>query len=416
MKVNLEPHLSDDNIDSHSRSTQRQLAIDISAVSDDREHLPLNLCLILDCSGSMADEPLEIVKVAAISIIEKLHPGDRISLIAFNQRAKAIVRNQAVRDIAQIKYKINQLEADGGTAIDEGLKLGIKEISVGKRNAVSHIFLLTDGENEHGDNKRCLKLARLASEYKITINTLGFGEHWNQDVLEKIADSATGTLAYIEQPQTAIEEFNKLFTRLQSVGLTDARLILELTPGVRLAELKPIAQVTPETIELPATVDGNYFTVRLGDIMTDRKRTILINLYVSQLSPGRHQIAAVQLSYDAPAFGRENLHSSIVPIKIESTDSYQPQVNPQVQQSILILAKYRQTQIAETKLSQGDLKGAATMLQTAATTASLLGDESGATILQQSATRLQIGKQLSEGEKKKTRLASKTIIDPKLNK
>ena len=417
MKVNLEPHLSDDSIDSDSRSTQRQLTVDISAVSDDLEHsLPLNLCLILDCSGSMANKPLEIIKSAAISIIEKLHPGDRISLIAFNQRAKAIVRNQAVGDLTRIKHKIDGLEADGGTAIDEGLKLGIKEVSVGKRNAVSQIFLLTDGENEHGDNKRCLKLARLASEYKITINTLGFGEHWNQDVLEKIADSATGTLAYIEQPQTAIREFDRLFTRLQSVGLTDARLILELMPGVRLAQLKPIAQVSPEIIELPATVDGNYFTVRLGDIMTDRKRTILINFYISQLPPGKHQVAAIQVSYDAPAVGRENLHSEIAPIAIESTDSYQPQVQPQVQQSILALAKYRQTQIAETKLQGGDLKGAATMLQTAATTASLLGDESGATILQQSATRLLLGEQLSEGEKKKTRLAAKTIIDPELNK
>lgn len=415
MNVNLEPHLSDDSIDRRHRSSQRQLKIDIFAVSDNREYsLPLNLCLMLDCSGSMANKPLAIVKEATISIIEKLHPGDRLSVIAFNHRAKAIVRNQAVGDLTQIKTKIEQLEADGGTAIDEGLKLGIKEVSVGKRNAVSQIFLLTDGENEHGDNERCLKLARLASEYKITINTLGFGEHWNQDVLEKIADLARGTLAYIQQPQTAITEFDRLFTRLQAVGLTDARLILELMPRVRLAELKPIAQVSPETIELPVTTDGRYFTVRLGDIMTDRKRTILINLYVSQLPPGRHQIAAVQINYDSPAIGRETLYSAIAPVTIESTDDYQPQVHPQVQQSVLTLAKYRQTQIAETKLNEGDLKGAATMLQTAATTALLLGDESGAKILQQSATRLQLGEKLPEGDRKKTRLASKTIIDSQL--
>ena len=411
MKVNIEHFLSDLRVDSNSKSTQRQLTLDISAVADQQEQsLPLNLCLILDCSGSMANEPLDTVKQAAISIVEKLHPGDRISLIAFNHQAKAIVPNQAVGDTIQIKHKINQLVADGGTAIDEGLKLGIKEISVGKRNAVSHIFLLTDGENEHGDNKRCVKLAKLASEYKITINTLGFGEHWNQDVLEQIADSATGTLAYIEQPETAITEFEQLFTRLQSVGLTNARLTLELMPKVRLAELKPIAQVSPETIELPLTADGKYFTIRLGDIMTDRDRTILINLYINQLPPGKHQIAAIQVSYDAPAVGRENLHSPIIPLEIESTASYQPATNPQVQKSVLTLAKYRQTQIAEAKLQSGDNLGAATMLKSAAKTALQLGDETGATILQQSATRLQVGEKLSEGERKKTRLASKTII------
>ena len=411
MKVNIEHFLSDLRVDSNSKSTQRQLTLDISAVAESQEQsLPLNLCLVIDCSRSMADQPLEIVKQAAISIIEKLHPGDRISIVAFNHKAKAILPNQAVGDTVHIKQKIHQLVADGGTAIDEGLKLGIKEISVGKRNAVSHIFLLTDGENEHGDNKRCLKLAKLASEYKITINTLGFGEHWNQDVLEEIADSATGTLAYIEQPETAILEFARLFTRLQSVGLTNARLTLELMPRVRLAELKPIAQVSPETIELSLTADGKYFTVRLGDIMIDRDRIILINLYINQLPPGKHQIAALQVSYDAPAVARENLHSPIIPLEIESTASYQSAANPQVQKSVLTLAKYRQTQIAEAKLQSGDILGAATMFQSAAKTALQLGDETGATILQQSATRLQTGEQLSEAERKKTRLASKTII------
>jgi Ca-activated chloride channel homolog len=411
MKVNIEHYLSDNRIDSGSRSTQRQLTLDISAMADyPKQTLPLNLCLVIDCSGSMAHEPIETVKQAAISIIEKLQPGDRIAIIAFNHKAKAIVPNQTIGDLAHIKQQINLLVADGGTAIDEGLKLGIKEISAGKRNAVSHIFLLTDGENEHGDNKRCLKLAKLASEYKITINTLGFGEHWNQDVLEKIADSATGTLAYIEEPEKAITEFEQLFTRLQSVGLTDARLTLELMPQVRLAELKPIAQVSPETIELPLTAEGNYFTIRLGDVMRDRKRTILINLYISQLPPGKNQIAAVQVSYDAPAVNQENVHSSIIAIEIEATSQYQPELNPLVQKSVLTLAKYRQTQIAEDKLRSGDTVGAATMLQTAAKTALQLGDETGATVLQQSATRLQVGEELSEVERKKTRLASKTII------
>ena len=50
------------------------------------------------------------------------------------------------------------------------------------------------------------------------------------------------------------------------------------------------------------------------------------------------------------------------------------------------------------------------MLQSAAKTALQLGDESSATVLQNSATRLQEGAELSEGERKKTRLASKTIL------
>ena len=91
-------------------------------------------------------------------------------------------------------------------------------------------------------------------------------------------------------------------------------------------------------------------------------------------------------------------------------DLYQPKPSDLVKNHILTLAKYRQTQIAETKLQGGDRSGAATMLQTAAKTALQLGDKEGATILQTNATRLQIGKDLSQGDRKKNRLVSKTTL------
>ncbi len=412
MKVEIEPLLSDTHLDARIRNSQRQLSVSISAIEDNpkKSNLPLNLCLVLDRSGSMAEKSLETVKQAAMTIVEKLTPRDRLSVVAFDHRAKIIIPNQLVADKAQINQQIQTLMAEGGTAIDEGLKLGIKEIAAGHRNTVSQIFLLTDGENEHGDDRRCLKLAQIASEYNITINTLGFGTHWNQDVLEQIADRAGGTLAYIEEPEQAVTEFTRLFTRAQSVGLTNAHLMMELMPRVRLAELKPVAQVYPDTVELPIELEGNFFTVRLGDLMRNRSRVVLINLYINQLPPGKQQIAAVQIRYDNPVAGKEGLYSVVVPVEVEVQTQYQPAPNERVQQSILTLAKYRQTRIAEAKLQQGDLIGAATMLQTAAKTALQLGDPEGATILQTSATRLQTGEDLSEGERKKTRLVSKTIL------
>jgi Ca-activated chloride channel family protein len=411
MRVGLQSYLSDANIDARLNSSQRQLSLAISAIPDDQiSELPLNLCLVLDRSGSMSEKPLEMVKEAAINLIEKLKPNDRISVVTFDHRAKVIVPNQKVTNVEPIKQKIRLMVADGGAAIDEGLRLGLKEVASHNLHCVSRIFLLTDGENEHGDNNRCLKLAELAAEYNVTIDTLGFGEHWNQDILEQIADSAQGTLVYIEQPNQAVTEFERLFTRAQSVGLTNSSLTVELMPKVRLAELKPVAQVAPETIELPIHLEGNYFMVRLGDLMMDRPRVILINFYINQLSSGTHKIAAVQLKYDDPSTNQENLHSDVLTIELESQDSYQAQPSDEVQNHILTLAKYRQTQIAETKLQDGDRTGAATMLQTAAKTALQLGDKAGATILQTNATRLQIGKDLSEGDRKKTRLVSKTII------
>jgi Ca-activated chloride channel family protein len=411
MRVGLQANLSDPHLDANQNKNQRQLSISLAAIAEIQDRgLPLNLCLAIDCSGSMAGNALHTVKSAAIAIIEKLKPGDRLSVVAFDHRADVIVPNQLVENVARIKERIQILKADGGTDIDGGLKTAIQEIAVSKKNTVSQIFLLTDGENEHGDNERCIKLAQLASEYNITIHTLGFGANWNQDVLEKIADSAGGVLAYIEHSEQVLQEFEKLFARARSVGLTNARLIVELMPQVRLAELKPIAQVTPETIELSIQQEGNFVAVRLGDLSVDREKIVLVNLYINNFPPGEHTLARIQIRYDDPATDEEELSSESYFVTAQVQETYQPQLNEQVQKSVLALAKYRQTQLAEAKLQQGDTLGAATLLQTAAKTALQLGDEAGATVLQTSATRLQAGEELSEGERKKTRIASKTIL------
>ncbi|MCC5606709.1 VWA domain-containing protein [Nostoc sp. CHAB 5834] len=424
MKVKLLSALNDNNVDMAQTCSQRQLAITIFAIAGESDqNLPLNLCLILDRSGSMHGQPIKTVIQAVEGLIDRLKVGDRISVVAFSGTASVIIPNQAIEDPESIKSQIkSKLTASGGTAIADGLELGITELMKGTRGAVSQAFLLTDGHGESGlriwkwdigrdDNKRCVQLAQKAAKLNLTINTFGFGNSWNQDLLEKIADVGGGSLAYIERPEQAVEQFSRLFGRIQSIGLTNAYLLLSLVPNVRLAELKPIAQVAPDTIELPVEpeADGS-FAVRLGDLMQDVERVVLANIYLGQLPEGKQAIAHLQIRYDDPLVNQQGLLSSLVPVYADVVRAYQPDSNPQVQQSILTLAKYRQTQLAEAKLQQGDRTGAATMLQTAAKTALQIGDKGAATVLQTSATRLQAGKELSEADLKKTRIVSKTVL------
>lgn len=411
MQVGLEVALNDANLDPAQTVSQRQLAVSLSALAEPNGRTaPLNLCLILDHSGSMSGRPLETVKQAAHCIVDRLSPGDRLSIVVFDHKAKVLVPNQVIENPASVKVDISRLRASGGTSIDEGLRLGIEELAKGKKDTISQAFLLTDGENEHGSNERCLKLAQLAASYNLTLSTLGFGHHWNQDVLEQIADAAGGSLTYIQHPEEAVSEFSRLFSRIQAVGLTNAHLLLTLMPSVRLAELKPIAQVVPETIELAATQTEQQYVVRLGDLMIDVPRVVLTNLYIGQLPEGEQPVATIQVRYDDPISGQTNALSETITASVNALRQYHPAANAQVQQHVLALAKYRQTQIAEIKLVQGDRAGAATMLQSAAKTALQMGDYSAATVLQDNATRLRDGEELSEADRKKTRIVSKTIL------
>jgi Ca-activated chloride channel homolog len=419
MSVNLSCSLSDRFLDTSQPSSQRQLAISVSASAEiGATGAPLNLCLVLDHSGSMGGRPLETVKQAARDLVDQMVHSDRLSVIGFDHKATVVVENQNVDRTDAIKSKIQSLRASGGTCIDDGIKLGLQEMTKGKEGAISQAFVLTDGENEHGDNDRAFQFARLATEYNMTLHSLGFGDNWNQDVLEKIADAGGGTLTYIQSPEEAGAQFRQLLRRVQAVGLTNAHLILQLAPNVRIAELKPIAQVAPDTIELPYQIEGDTIVVRLGDLMTDVERAVMINLYINRdnaipaSTPDAIEILTAQIRYDDPAIGKVNTMS--VPILVEATltKDFTPQLNPQVQTQILALAKYRQTQLAEAKLEQGDRTGAATMLQSAAKTALQMGDQNAATVLQTNATRLQAGTELSEADRKKTRIASKTVLQP----
>ncbi|ATS18333.1 hypothetical protein BRW62_05715 [Parathermosynechococcus lividus PCC 6715] len=410
MTVELVARLSDAVV-SAQQGAQRQLELTLTAQRQQQERAPLNLCLILDHSGSMAGEPLAMVKRAAQSLVDRLVAGDRLAVVAFDHHAKVLVPNQVVRDKETIKAKIATLEANGGTAIDHGMKLGLEQLAQGKQGTISQAFLLTDGENEHGDNKRCLDLAKLAAEYNITLNTLGFGVHWNQDVLEQIADAARGRLVFIEYAEQAIASFQSLFQHISTVDFTNAHVVLTLSNLAQLADFKPVTQVAPDTIELNYETHGtDQYTIRVGDLSATIKRTLLITLYTQPLPLGTHVIGAVQVRYDDPVRQQSGLLSERIPLTLEAVADHTPTVDPQVQQSIFTVEKYRKTQIAETKLQSGDTAGAATFLQSAARTALQMGDTEAAKVLQESATELQQQSALSESARKRTRMASKTVL------
>ena len=88
----------------------------------------------------MSGAPIKNVRAAAKKIVDSLSPQDRISIVSFDHKAQLAVPNQLATDPVAIKQAIENIRAGGGTAIDEGLKLGIEEVSKGKAGTVSKSF------------------------------------------------------------------------------------------------------------------------------------------------------------------------------------------------------------------------------------------------------------------------------------
>ena len=108
---------------------------------------PLNLAIVIDCSGSMKGDSMEQAKQALEGILDALQPHDRVTLIAFGNTTdlfsdRLVACNQT--NLAKAKRFAQKLDANmGGTEIGEALKDAYAAV---RGSESADIFLVTDGE------------------------------------------------------------------------------------------------------------------------------------------------------------------------------------------------------------------------------------------------------------------------------
>ena len=79
------------------------------------EAAPLNLCFVLDRSGSMAGEKIENLRKAVQLVIDQLDPTDIVSIVIFDDQADVLVPATPATDKNALKAKVNSITDRGGT-------------------------------------------------------------------------------------------------------------------------------------------------------------------------------------------------------------------------------------------------------------------------------------------------------------
>jgi hypothetical protein len=121
---------------------------------------PKNLLLVLDKSGSMEGNRMNLMKKAAIRVIETLTMSDRIAIVVFDETASVIAKEGMYLYPANNESKailidaITNLEAKGETNFYDALEkaFDVLDNSHGEEltvNCNSAILFLTDGEMTH---------------------------------------------------------------------------------------------------------------------------------------------------------------------------------------------------------------------------------------------------------------------------
>ena len=328
--------------------------------------LPLNICLIIDRSGSMEGEPLEYVKRACGYVVDLLEPNDVLSIVAFEEQVDVIMPARRVVNKALIKEHINRLEPGNTTNLYDGIAAGASQIaSLYSGGYVNRALLFTDGEPTAGI-KDFSSIVAFVGEQKsrgITVTALGFGSEYNEELLAGIARRAGGNYYYITRPELIPEVFRKELETLMTVVARNLHLKINLSRWVQLRQVYG---------RLP-TFGQRSAEVTLPDVERGSVESALCELELGPRPAGVYRIAKLELSYDDSVTARpERLVEDVVLEFTPDESLVTANVNQQVQKEIEVALASRNLERTVMGMRTQQISPAAAMQELEKTKAILL--------------------------------------------
>jgi Ca-activated chloride channel family protein len=341
--------------------------------------LGLNLALALDVSGSMYEEDgtgisrLKRIQNAAHAAIQKLKPEDTLAIVAFGHDCQVLLPSTPLSEKARIEDVINRVDMfdvdPGGTAMDQGIALGMAEIE--KRlgtGCLSQMLVLTDGETS-GEHQ-CRELAKQAGEKKIHFTMMGVGTEWNASLIKDLARLAEGKWHYIDVNQAAEVEriFVEEFETLAATGFTNVELHLWPSKDVKI---KRVRQVVPDIKELSTSEpEERHFVAVIGTLEKDKSTKYILDLSLPKRPDGTYVLAQVEVSYDV---GRGREMTGKVPLQMQYTAAGHGFINAEVARHIDEIQISEQNKLLQQAVASGDQEEAKRAAQAIEKKAEVMG-------------------------------------------
>jgi Ca-activated chloride channel family protein len=213
-----------------------------------RERPPLNLTLLIDVSGSMADEnKLPLAVRSFRMLVDQLNARDRVSIAVYAGAAGAVLQPTPGDQHARINAALDNLHAGGSTAGGEGLRLAYALAEQNfNRNAVNRVILATDGDFNVGINSpdELRDFISRKRETGIYLSVLGFGGgNYNDLLMQRLAQNGNGVAAYIDTINEARRVLHdEMASNMFSIA-NDVKIQVEFNPA-RVAEYRLIGYET----------------------------------------------------------------------------------------------------------------------------------------------------------------------------
>ncbi len=199
----------------------------------------------------MTGEPIESVRKSLETIIDLLGIKDRLCLIVFDSSAKRVTNLMQMKSENQSKFKevINSdaLLPGNDTNIGSGLHQALETLVQRKIiNNVSSIFLLSDGQDNYYEESNCEKLLNKIEkiiksdklkDFNYSINTFGYSENHDSDLLSKLALLKKGNFYFINDFNSTPVIFKDCLEFMQKVFCKELIITLKPTSNAKIVKV-----------------------------------------------------------------------------------------------------------------------------------------------------------------------------------
>jgi|GEM_PF-2330790 len=217
--------------------------------------LGLDLVLVMDVSGSMADlfrgqRKIDAAIRAASDFTKLVSPYDRVALVKFSSQASIV--KELTHNKSDIISALYSLTPGGMTALGDGLWLALDVLEKRSEARPAAVILLTDGMHNAGTHTPS-ESAERARRMGVRVFTLGFGEKndIDENTLKSIASATGGLYYYAPSP----DDLRRIYAMLS--GTVSGHITAETLTGI-------LKQGEVREIPVSVAVNEGYFSIRVS--------------------------------------------------------------------------------------------------------------------------------------------------------
>lgn len=290
--------------------------------------LPLNLCLVIDRSGSMDGEPLNYAKQACCYVVDLLNDNDVLSIVTFEETVDLLMPPRRVVNKQLVKEHIQRITPGNTTNLFDGLHLGVQQLAATPGDGrLTRLLLLTDGEPTAGirDFNSIVQVVAAQKDRGGACTALGFGPEYNEELLAGLARRSGGNYYYIQRPELIPEVFRQELERLMTVVGRNLKLRLDFA---RWAQPRQI-------FNHQVNLGGRWVELPLVDIERGSRITTAMELEFGNHPAGIFRVSKAALSYEDSVTGKqERLTADIVVEFTTDAAKANAPIDPRVSQEV----------------------------------------------------------------------------------